>query len=131
MTGKEWCVMVRDAACHATRRDGGRCGSTVVLPSGYCPMHDPDRQAEMRAARVRGGRGKARTARLARLVPSTLKPVLAQLLDALEETHSGAITPAQAGALAALAGAIVKVYTAGTMEERIAALEAQASVDVA
>jgi hypothetical protein len=120
--------MVRDAACRASRRDGRRCAATVVLPSGYCPMHDPERGAEVAASRARGGRNKAGAVRAARLVPATLRPVLATLLAALDEVRGAegepAITPAQANAMASLAGAIVRVYQVGVLEERVAALEA-------
>ena len=125
--------MVRDSACRAVRRDGQRCRSTVVLPSGYCAMHDPERQGEVAAARTRGGKQKATTARLDRLVPTTLKPVLATLLEALDEVRGEGdtpprLSPPQANAMASLAGAIVKVYQAGTLEERLQALE-QAHAD--
>ena len=121
--------MLRDGACRAMRRDGQRCRSTIVLPSGFCPMHDPARQAEVRAARERGGRNKARAARLDRLVPGSLKPVLAALIDALHEVHGEdgqppTLSPAQASAMASLAGAVVKVYQVGVLEERVEALEA-------
>ena len=120
--------MVRDASCQATKRDGRRCAATVVLSSGYCPMHDPERGAEIAAARARGGRNKAGAARAAKMVPATLRPVLATLLAALDEVRGEegepAITPAQANAMASLAGAIVRVYQAGVLEERVAALEA-------
>ena len=86
-------------------------------------MHDPERQAQMAAARVKGGKGKGRLARVERLVPSTLKPVLSRLLEALEEVHTEGLSPAQAQAMASLAGAIVRVYQVGTLEERLSALE--------
>ncbi len=114
--------------CQATRKDGQPCRAPA-LPSGFCFAHDPAGAAERRAARERGGRNKARPRRLDRLVPATLKPVLATLLAALDEVRGEdgrppALTPAQASALASLAGAAVKVYQVGVLEERIAALEA-------
>ena len=120
--------MVRDSACRARRKDGRPCRSAVVLPSGYCPMHDPGQREAMAAARARGGRGKTTTARLDRLVLATLKPVLARLIDALEEVHGDGdkaptLSPQQASAMASLAGAIVKLYQTGVMEERLQALE--------
>ena len=79
----------------------------------------------MREARVRGGRGKSRTARVGKLVPATLRPVLNTLLEALEETRQGTMDPRVASAVAALAGAVCKVYSAASVEEQIAALEMQ------
>jgi len=91
--------------------------------SGYCPRHDPARRTEAHAASVKGGQGKGRIARAGRLIPSTLKPVLSLLLDAMEQTHRGELDPRVAGAVAALAGAIVRTFQAGAVEERLAALE--------
>ncbi len=116
--------MVRDGACRATRRDGSPCRSAIVLATGYCPMHDPGRREAVAAARVRGGERRATAARLDRLVPATLKPTLGTLLTALDEVHAGDLDPKRAGAMAALAGAIVRLYQAGVIEERLAALEA-------
>jgi len=107
------------------KRDGQPCRSVVVLLSGYCPRHDPDRRDEAHAASVAGGRGRSRLARVEKLVPGTLRPVLALLLDVLSEARSGDIAPAQANAVAAVAGAIVKVYSSATVEERISELETQ------
>lgn len=116
--------MVHEGTCRARRRDGQPCSSAVVLASGYCAMHDPARQAEMAAARIRGGRHKATKVRVEKLVPAVLRPVLTSLLAALPEVRDGTLTTQQAGALASLASAIVRVYTTGTLEERVAALEA-------
>lgn len=82
----------------------------------------------MRAARQAGGKAKATSARLSRLMPATLRPVLQTLLAALDETHGGDLEPPAANAMAALASAIVRVYGAGQLEERLEALEAAASV---
>ncbi len=119
--------MERDAACRATRKDGRPCASAIVLESGYCPMHDPARQRAVAAGRVRGGQNKATGARLDRLVPSSLRPVIAGLLDALDEVHRGDLDPKRATAMAALAGAIVRAYSVGVLEDRVAALEAEAA----
>lgn len=116
--------MVHEGTCRARRRDGQPCSSSVVLTSGYCPMHDPARQAEVAAARVRGGRHKATVARVEKLVPAVLRPVPNSLLAALPEVRDGTLTTQQAGALASRAAAIVKVYAVGTLEGRVAALEA-------
>ena len=114
--------MQRDAtACNATRRDGEPCRSPVVLPSGFCPLHDPERQAAVRSA---GGRAKSRAARLDRLVPATLKPTLALLLTAIDEAYEGTLPPARANAMATLAGAAVRLYQVAELVERVEALEA-------
>ena len=95
--------MARSTACQATKQNGQPCGSVVVLASGYCFLHDPDRKEDARRISVKGGQGKRRIARVERLVPTTLRPVLASLLEALDETRRGEMDPKIAGALAALA----------------------------
>ena len=116
--------MARTTACRATKRSGAPCGSAVVLASGFCFLHDPDRRAAARAVSAKGGRGKSRIARVERLVPSSLKPTTGTLFTALEEVHAGTLDPKAAGAMAALAGAIAPLYSVGVLEERISALEA-------
>jgi len=86
-------------------------------------MHDPARRAEVAAARERGGRHKATARRLDKLVPATLKPVIGTLLDALAETHAGDLDPKRASAMAALAGAVGRLYATAVLEERLVALE--------
>src|SRR5829696_2116991 len=100
--------MVGATACRAPRRDGSSCRAVAVLASGYCAMHDPDRQTAMQAARAQGGRNKSRGTRLQRLVPRDLRPALALLFAALDEVHGGALDPRQGTAMAALAGAIAR-----------------------
>ena len=116
--------MQRDATCTATRRDGAPCTSPLVGASGRCFAHDPARHEQVAAARARGGHGKRRIARVEKLVPASLRPALALLFTALDETHAGELDPRAASAMAALAGAIGKLYQAGVLEERVAALEA-------
>ena len=109
--------------CRGTRRDGSPCRAHGLL-DGWCFAHHPERAAERRAASEKGGRGKATAARAEKLVPAVLRPVLDTLLAAVGEVKDGRLTPQQAGALSSLAGAIVKVFQVGTLEERLTTLEA-------
>ncbi len=112
--------------CRGIRRDGAPCQApphTIGL-SGYCWAHDPAKAAAQRAARAKGGRHKATAARAEKLVPATLRPTLATLLAAVDEVQDGRLAPGQASAMASLAGAIVRLYQTGVLEERIASLEA-------
>ena len=109
--------------CQATRKDGRPC-SASALADGFCFAHSPSLQEKREAARAKGGKGKSRLARADKLVPATMRPVVRTLLEALDEVRDGTLTPAQASAMAAVAGALVRVYTVGQIEERIAALEA-------
>jgi hypothetical protein len=96
-----------------------------MLSDGRCFAHTATLSSAQRGAvRRRGGHGKSRHARIQRLVPASLKPTIAALFAALDEVHAGALDPKQAQAMAALAGAIARLYSVGILEERIAALEA-------
>ena len=112
--------------CTATRKDGQPCTAPVLKPdASVCFAHDATLQAQRAEARVRGGRGKGHAVRAAKVLPATLRPVLSLLLDALDQTHRGELDPKVSTALAALAGAIVRTYQAGAVEERLADLETQ------
>lgn len=58
------------------------------------------------------------------MLPERLRPIADTLAGALDEVHRGELDPRQATAMAALAGALVRVVTAGEYEERLRTLEA-------
>ena len=119
--------MQRDRTpCKATRANGERCKSPAVRSSGYCWAHDPGGAEARQEARRAGGKAKSRAARLDRLMPATLRPVVGLLLDAIEEVHHGELPPARATAMAALASAAIRVYEVVEIEQRLDALEHQA-----
>ncbi len=109
--------------CAGTRRDGTPCTAHVMGPGSHCYAHDATRATERDQARRKGGANSATRARLDRLVPATLRPMIGSLLAALDEVHAGTLDPRQASAMAALAGAIVRAYGVGVLEDRVAALE--------
>ncbi len=111
--------------CQATRKDGQPCTVPVVAGEPYCFAHSERTAAQRAQARQRGGANSARAVRVQRLVPSTLRPVLATLLEVLGEVRRGDLAPGQANAVANVAGAIVKVYTSATVEDRLSELETQ------
>lgn len=116
--------MLPDASeCPGATKSGGRCKATVLLPDGYCFAHSPANQADRDAARRKGGHNKATATRTARLVPSTLRPVLQRLLSALQRVDDGIMPARQAEAMAALAGAIVRIFESAELEERLLSLE--------
>ena len=111
--------------CAGTRKDGTPCAAAVMGPGVWCYAHDPARAVERDRARRKGGANSATRARLDRLVPGTLRPMIADLLAALQEVHTGDLDPRQASAMAALASAITRAYGVGVLEERVVALEDQ------
>lgn len=110
--------------CAGTRADGSPCTARVMGAGRYCFAHDPAREADREAARAKGGQNRSAAARANALIPATLRPVLYGLLEAFEEVKAGTRDPRTGTALATIASAICRVYTAGTLEERVAALEA-------
>jgi hypothetical protein len=114
--------------CNETRRDGQLC-MAAARPSGYCFAHDPA-LAEARAnARRRGGYGCSIAARLRKKLSPDLSDVLDQLLQALEETYGGQLEPRVAMAMAALCGAIVRIYQLSELAVRVQALEERDEAD--
>ncbi len=111
--------------CTGTRRDGTPCAAAVMGAGTRCYAHDPARATERDQARRKGGTNSATRARLDRLLPATLRPMIGSLLDALDEVHAGTLDPKQASAMASLAGAITRAYGVGILEERVQALEEQ------
>ena len=112
--------------CKGARRDGSPCQAppAALGPAGFCWAHDPAQAESRRAARAKGGQNRATAKRVDKLVPATLRPVVGMLLAVLDEVHDGRLTPAQASAMAAVAGAVVKVYQVAELEQRVEALEA-------
>lgn len=104
--------------CSKTKKDGMPCTAFAVR-DGLCVGHLP----ESREARRKGGLGSSKQARLGRLVPARLQPIFHLLEKAMAEVHDGTLDPKQAQAMASLAGAMVRVLTAGEMEARLRSLE--------
>jgi hypothetical protein len=112
--------------CHGRRLDtGNRCAAFAGY-SGYCGAHDPD-GVEERAKKQHPIRGPGN--KLMRLMPPRLRPVFEQLVVAMQDVYTGAITPSQATALAALATASVRVLQSGELVERLRALDAATITD--
>ncbi len=108
--------------CQATRRDGQPCAMKAG-EDGFCFSHSPTAAERRRAGNALGGRNKATPKRLARLIPSSLRPTLETLFAALDEVHSGELDPRQASAMASLASAIGRLYETASLEQRLEAIE--------
>lgn len=105
--------------CQAIKRDGTPCTAWADRSTGLCSLHG-ERAKEIQA---KGGRSKRLDHQLERRLPTSLKPVLALLAQALEETHGGKLAPSQAQAIASLSSAMVRCMEMGVLQERIEALE--------
>jgi hypothetical protein len=109
--------------CQATRKDGTPCEGKPIGDTGCCFAHQP----EAREWKAKGGRNRSNAARSYRSLPERLKPAAEMLSRAMDETRDGTMEPRVATALAALAGALVRVVQSGELEQRLIALEAMVS----
>lgn len=110
--------------CKGVRATGEPCRSTAVDESNHCWAHKPGNEAARKAASARGGANRSTVARAAKALPADMRDVAALILRSLQAVEAETMKPGQAGAIAALAGAYVRVVDAGDVEARIAALEA-------
>ena len=110
------------STCAATRADGSPCRATPGA-DGLCFAHSPALREKTAAARRQGGENRSNAARAVARAPRDVRDLLKTLLGAVAEVHEGRLDPKQATAMAALAGAAVKVYATGEQDARIQALE--------
>src|SRR5262249_17938701 len=104
--------------CRAIRKDGTHCHARATA-SGLCFAHDPSAAENRR----KGGHNRSNAARMLKLLPSRLRPVADVLQDAIEAVRDERMKPQQLQAMAAGAGALVKVIQVGELEERVRQLE--------
>lgn len=111
--------------CKGQRANGERCRSTAIGPDGYCFAHSPANSPEAkRAARAKGGANRSTAARATKALPASMQDVASLILRSLSAVEAGTMRAGQAQAIAALAGAYVRVHEAGEVTARIDALEA-------
>lgn len=117
--------------CKGARRDGQSCTNTILLPSGFCHFHDPERQAGLAAVRVAGGHARSTTARSVKALPVELRGVYDALVELVDQVRTARAEPPQATAVAALAGRLLDYARfslergeTAALERRLEALEA-------
>jgi hypothetical protein len=113
--------------CSAVKTDGERCHAKALVGSSRCFFHDPESADERIAASRRGGEKN----RPVTLPPDTPDFPLATANDAssligrtINQLLRGQIDPKIATAVGYLVTAKIKATDAGTLERRVAALEA-------
>lgn len=109
--------------CLGVRKDGSPCRATPLPGRRFCWAHDNELSGKRQEAREKGGRNRRTEARLTKLMPASLKPVLEKLMTGLDEVYNGTLEPRQASAMASLAGAIGRLYEVAEIEQRLEALE--------
>lgn len=113
--------------CKATTAKGERCKGRPLV-DGFCFAHSPRLQGRLSESRRAGGRNRSHTVRAMRHMPPDLKAAAGAIYAAITEVHDGNLETKRATAMAALASALVRVYQAGELEQRLAALEAAAEL---
>jgi len=109
--------------CNARRKDGSPCAARALPDRLTCFAHDPELAERRRAAYAKGGTNKSTVRRLGKRMPATLRPVLDTLYGALAGLEDGTTDPKTATAMAAVSGAILRLYEGSEMESRLAVLE--------
>jgi hypothetical protein len=115
------------AGCRATTRAGTPCRAFPLPGEPWCLAHHPDRRAEMRAARARGGpaagRRRALAGRRARL--ATVPELVAFNARIVDDVLAGRL-PVDTARVVVYALTLQRsLVEASDLERRITALEAQ------
>jgi hypothetical protein len=114
--------------CQATTQDGRECQAYAVEGSDYCFFHDPERAAESRLARSKGG--SARHGRLIGPVGQaepvelqSMADVAALLQQTINDTLQLENSLYRSRTLGYLAGYYIRALDMAALERRVAALE--------
>jgi len=119
-------AMTDERLCQATRADGSACRARALPDSRWCFAHEPSLQGKATTARRAGGLNKANAVRAEKVLPRDLRPLLPLLVKGMMDVRDGNLEPARLSAMAAAAGAAVRLYSVVDADEiaaRVAALE--------
>lgn len=109
----------RGKTCSAVTRSGSPCRAYANAESGLCVFHSP-RQHE---AAIRGGKASSLRHRAYKRLPEPLASLLAVLQKAVDEVHSGKLSPAAGSTMSSLVATIVKALEVADYARRLEALE--------
>jgi len=118
--------LMADEICQATRADGSPCRARALPARTRCFAHEPSLQGKATTARRAGGLNKANAVRAEKVLPRDLRPLLPLLVKGMMDVRDGHLEPARLSAMAAAAGAAVRLYSVVDADEiaaRVAALE--------
>lgn len=113
--------------CGATRKDGQSCAAYTVRGSAFCFAHCPERAADRREARSKGGRARHGRSVAGGQGASVELRCLGDVVRLVERAMSDVLvlenSVARARAVGYLCGIAVKALQASELEDRIARLE--------
>lgn len=109
--------------CRGVRKDGSPCRAKPRPGRHLCWAHDASLGGKRQKAREKGGRNKRTEVRLTKLLPAPLASMLALLTQAAHDVYEGKLDPRCGVAIATISTAMVRVYEADKVEDRLVALE--------
>ena len=107
--------------CIATKKNGNACQGRPILESNHCVAHHP----EASTWRSQGGRAKSNIERAHARFPEGLKPIVGGLIEAFEQTHTGALEPRAAQAMSSVASSLIRVAEFALLTERLENIETE------
>jgi hypothetical protein len=116
--------------CAAITRGGCRCASAVLPESQYCWTHDPAAADRRREASRKGGKARANSERVKKLLPAAMAPeeIGGRLSQVYVDVIEGRVSPKIGTCAATIARALLEVREVGELERRLEELEARAGV---
>jgi hypothetical protein len=110
----------RRTMCSAMTKIGDRCRAYASASTGLCCFHDPAKQSEYAK---NGGRCSSLRHRAYRRIPEPLSSLLVVLQTAVDEVHSGKLSPSAGSTMSSLVGTIVKALEVADYAKRLEVLE--------
>jgi hypothetical protein len=104
--------------CAVLRQDGQPC-QALAMHEGPCIAHAP--QADV--WRAQGGTATRTANRASRFLPSFLRLIVDELVEAIRQVHEGTLEPKRLSAMAAAANAVANLFDIGELEEHMRELE--------
>ena len=115
--------------CKSKNANGEPCRG-FAGPEGLCFAHSPALDSKHAEARIKGGRNRSNIVRAQKLMPAHLVPVFAMMEEVLADVYHDRMTDyKKAQTLALVARALVAIFTAGELEERVRTLEEKTEKD--
>ena len=117
------------AKCQFKKGKGKTCSANAQVGKAFCVFHDPAMAAKVQKARQAGGVSRAR--KIATLAAETpdhplgdTKDVSALLAVSINQLRRGQLDPRMANAIGYLSSVLLRSLEQGSIEERLAKLEA-------
>ena len=117
--------------CLGTNRDGNPCSAMPDPGASWCRWHAPDREAERKEWRRKGGAARSNRARARKQLTDallTINDLDGLLCRALVQVAAGALEPGVGSAMSVIARTITTIRSAGELEHRLEELERQAGM---